>query len=393
MAYYPNDILTPHFLTGAIEERPDRESMKQRYIGLEFFPWRQVPARRLTWDSVASENNLAGFYGPKGEPIPGDDVLFNSHFADMIDVMATRQLDQEVIDSVRAPGMLAVFSEGGSAFPIQGLRQRFEDHIRKSLGWCDDAVDAQVEYMAMSALQGTVTWPPTTAVGGVITPPMPHWNSKQAISINFPIPATFNQSASTLTGYSARGGNGVWTDLTNADPVDDLELIAELMVETYGINADDMEVVMSRSTFSKIARMTKVIQSVRGILYESPTGSKYVSMADLKDFILTNLGFTIRLYDAQWTYRTNLEEAPPTVTRVKFLKEGKVLIVPSATKRTLGYMANCYHKDGTGQFTYGKYTWLHEDDEPPFGLRLGEGIVSWPIMEQPSSIFCLDSYS
>src|SRR4030067_2550369 len=118
---------TPHFLTGAIEKRPTRESIKQRYLWPEFLPLKEVPERRLTWDAVAAENNLAGFYGTKGEPVPGDDLIFKSHFANLIDVMATRHLDHDILNSVRAPGMLAVYKTGGSAAPIQGLRARLED--------------------------------------------------------------------------------------------------------------------------------------------------------------------------------------------------------------------------------------------------------------------------
>lgn len=394
MAYYPNDILTPHFLTGAIEERPTRESMRQRYMGLELLPMRTVPERRLVWESIAAENNLAGFYGTKGEPVPGDDVMFASHYANLIDLMATRHLDHDVINSVRAPGMTAVYRQGGAAQPIQGLRQRFENHINSRLAWCDDAIDAQVEYMIMKALaDGTVVWPPTTAAGAAISPAMPHWNASMAVSISFPIDSNFQQNATTLTGHNSRAGTRVaWNSaLGTQDIVKDLEVIAEYMVERKGINADDMLVIMSRSTLSHVATAAKTLDWIRGESWEE--SDKFVDLKRLKEFIKTRLGFEIRLYDAQWTYQANFDAAPPTINRVKFLKEGKVIILPKSEMGGLGYLATTYHKDGAGNFTAGKYTWFHEDDEPPFSTRLGVGMVGWPVLEQAGSIFQLDAYS
>jgi len=135
MALYPNEMLTPHFITGAVEQRPTKESIRKSYIWPRFFPMLTVPERRLTWDSIVAENNLAGIYGTKGEPIPGDDVLFQTKWANLLDVMAARHLDHDIINSVRAPGMPAVYRQGGAAFPIQGLRQRFEKHLRDNIKW------------------------------------------------------------------------------------------------------------------------------------------------------------------------------------------------------------------------------------------------------------------
>jgi hypothetical protein len=372
MALYPNEILTPHFITGAIEERPDRASIKQGYIGSRFFPMRTVPERRL----------------------PGDDVNFKTHWANLIDVMAARHLDHDVINNVRAPGMAAVYRAGGSAHPIMGLRQRFEDHMRKSIAWCDDATDAQLEYLAINALWGSIVWPPTTAAGAAITPPMPHWNADMTVSFSYAsaMTAAFSQNASTLAGYSSRTGGGYAWNNSSADPIKDLEVIAEHIVETVGVNADDMLLLMSRSTLSRIAYLSTVLNWLNSARYNTPLGTT-VDLLALKEFIKSRLGWTIETYDAQWTYRTGFDAAPPTITRVKFLKEGRVIAVPKQTVSDIGYMATTYHKDGAGNFTAGKYSWLKEDDEPPFGTRLGIGLVSWPVIELGTAIYRLDAYA
>ncbi len=154
-----------------------------------------------------------------------------------------------------------------------------------------------------------------------------------------------------------------------------------------------MLMIMSRTTLSQMAFLTSVVNSIRGSNYESPTGSKYVAIADLKEFITTKLGFTIETYDAQWTYRTNFDAAPPTINRVKFLPEGRVIIVPKQEISKIGYMGTTFHKDGSGQFKSGKYSWLKEDDEPPFLTRMGIGIVAWPVMEFGDSVWNLNAYA
>ena len=90
MAIYPNDMLTPTFLMGAIQERPERNAIKQNYIGEKLFPRKDVSERRLMWDSLVSENNLAGFYAPKGQAVPGSDLMFATHFADLLDLLVHR---------------------------------------------------------------------------------------------------------------------------------------------------------------------------------------------------------------------------------------------------------------------------------------------------------------
>lgn len=394
MALQPNEMLTPHFITGAIEERPSKQAIKQQYIGSTIFGMREVPERRLMWDAMIAENNLAGFYGTKGEPIPGDDLLFKSHWADLIDIMAARHLDHDVINNVRDPGMAAVYRAGGSAIAIKALRQRFNDHLSKRIAWCDDAVDAQLEYLAINALRGSIVWPPTTAAGGAITPAMPHWNATMTVSFTYPLLAAFQQSASTLAGHNARtGGAKAWNSgHANTDPVLDLEVISEYMVELKGLNADDMLVIMSRSTLSQIAFLTKVLDWIRGKQYEAPEG-RFVEISKLKEFIKTRLGYDIRTYDSQWTYVANFGTAPETVSRVKFLPEGRVIIIPKSELSDLGYMATTFHKDSTGNFKSGKYAWMKEDDEPPFLTRMGIGVVAWPILEQPESIFNLNAFA
>lgn len=396
MAFYPNDMLTPTFLMGAIQTRPERAAIRQNYIGDRLFPVRAVPERRLMWDSLVSENNLAGFSSPKGHAIPGSDMPFATHFADLIDVKASRYLDADIVGKVRDAGFAAVVKNAGDSYAIRGIAERVASHVRDNLAWCDDAVDAQLEYMAVGAIQGQILWPPRDANGNGIPNPMPHWNADMELTVNFPLNANFRQNVSTLTGYKGRTGGGfVWTN-DSADPIKDLEVIAEFMVEETGIDPYGAQLIMSRSTLSRIAFLPNVLRFVTGLVSvgvnNSVANPPYADIGTVKNFIQTKLGYEIVLYDSQWTYRTlNTSTGVETVNRVKFLKEGKVIILPKSFN--VGFMAQAPHETQAGTWVTGKAAWYYQSPKPPVEREMGVNVVSFPIVTYPSEIFNLDVYA
>jgi hypothetical protein len=399
MSVYPNDMLTPTFLMGAIQERPERNSIKMGYIGEQLFPRKDVPERRLMWDSMVSENNLAGFYSPKGAAIPGSDLMFATHFADLVDIKASRYLDADILAKVRDPGMAAVVKAAGDSFTVKSIMERVNSHVRDNLSWCDDAVDAQLEYLAMSAITGSIVWPPKAADGSSISDLMPHWNSQMELNITFPLRTEFKQSASTLTGYKGRTGGGyAWTN-ANADPIKDLEVIAEFMVEQTGIDPYGAKLIMSRSTLSRIAFLPNILRWITGVEYNgsslAPNASPampYADIAAIKSFVQTRLGYEIVLYDAQWTYRTlNKTTGTESVNRVKFLQEGKVIILPKSFN--LGFMAMAPHETQAGNWVTGKAAWYWQSDKPPVQREMGVNIVAFPVVNYPDEIFNLNVYA
>ena len=101
----------------------------------------------------------------------------------------------------------------------------------------------------MQALQGSIVWPPNDEDGNAITDLMPEWGDLQ-LTINYPLRSNFNQAATTLVGYNSRtGGAKAWTD-TASNPVLDLEVIAQLIVKTTGLNVDQFEIVLPSANIS-----------------------------------------------------------------------------------------------------------------------------------------------
>lgn len=390
---YPNDMLSPTFLMGAIQERPERNAIKQKYIGEMLFPRREVPERRLMWDSLVTENNLAGFYSVKGHAIPGDDTMFKTHFADLIDVKASRYLDPDIVSKIRDAGMTAVIKNAGDSFTIRGIQQRVQEHVSNNLAWCDDAVDAQLEYMAVNAMLGTLEWPPKDADGNTIADPMPHWNPDLKVTVNWPLKAEFVQNASTLVGYKSRvGGGDAWNAASGSDPILDLEVIAELFVEEKGLDPSNALIIMSRATLSRLAFNDKILQWILGANHVQTGAREYVDVADVKSYIQTKLGYEIMLYDAQWTYKTlNKNTGVETVRRVKFLPEGKLIFLPKDSKP--GFMAMAPHETQDGSFRSGKIPWVYRQPLPPYERQMGVNLVAFPILQRPEEHFVLNAYA
>ena len=388
---YPNDLLTPTFLTGAIESRPTKAAIRQNYRGMALLPLLEVDERRLSWDVMHSENNLAGIYGPKGQAVPGDDVLFSTVFANLVDVKASRNLDPTIVQIIRDAGMPAVYKSGGSAHTVKALQARIRRHVSERLAWCDDAVDANLEYFAMQALsEGSISWPPTDNDGNTISPAMPHWNAEMEVAVTFPLPANQSQNASSLTGWDSRTGGGVNWKNSSADPIKDLEVINEYMRKQTGVTLRGGRIIMSEVVLSHIAFLPNVLRWVVGTDYSQDGGRQFIDTEQLKALIKTRLGWTVETYDAQWTYRTHNVGTKPTISRIDFLKEGKVVILPPG--EPVGRMATTWQETESGSWVQGKMAWSYRTPKPPFEQEVGVNIVAFPIF-QHYDWFVLDAYN
>jgi hypothetical protein len=341
---------------------------------------------------MRSENNLAGFYDPRGLALPGHDQIFATEIATLADIKAARNLDKWTIQTMRDPGMPAVYKAGGSSNVIQGLQARVANKISADLAWCNAAVDAQLEYMAMHALQGNITWPPVDNDGNAISPAMPHWNADMVVNIPFNLPANQNQAATTLTGYNSRTGSGnAWTS-DSATPFNDLSIINEYMIKTLGVPMHGGRIVMSHVVLEYLTRNTDVLNWLAASDRSQPGARQFADLDEVRNAIKTKFGWTIETYDSQWTYATNVPTEQSTITRVDYLKEGRVLIFPPSTSGVGNMLVAPQESEPGGAWIWGKMGWSYTDPKPPFDVELGVNAVAWPKFEQ-YDWFLLDSYN
>lgn len=382
MATFPNP-LTTQFLDKAVKERPDTEAIRQNYLGLGLMPLKEVPDYELTWDIIKSQNHLAGIYGHDGVPIPGDDTDYEQMIADIINIMMNRVLDEQTVMVLRDPGEPSLRSRVVNAARTKAMRK-----LREKIAVCDDEVNATIEYLIMHALQGSITWPPTDNAGNPIVSAPAYWgNASFTLSMGFR--ANFIQNASTLVGWASRAGGGQNWQHASADPILDLEVISQLIVETTGMSMDGADIIMSRGVLSWLATRANVLTWFRG----TDVGQKFVDTSKLKDFLATRLGYNLRTYDARWTYSVpSTSTGGDAETFIKFLAEGKCIILPKGVlDGDRAYFATAPSK-GNG-WRSGKYTWHVEQERPPWEEEVGVGIKGFPILKSVREVFVLDAFS
>jgi hypothetical protein len=380
MTVQVNNMLHRTVLMGLIKERPDmsKDGFRQGYVGREIMPLKPVATRRLTWDVLYSENQLAGIYGPRGEAIPGDDLLYSKMFADVVDVKAKRLIDPEIAQFMLDPGTVAIMNMPDTGGYASQLRAKVNEEITRCMGWCDDVVDSTYEYFVWRALQGRIDWPPRDSDGNVIEFPMQHWNPEYQMSFSFPFRTGLNTNPVVMTGYKGNVGGQQFWDHAAADPIKDLETLNEYAAETYGLNLRGGTVWMSSSVLRLLSLNAEILNWVTGTNKEQQGARSYADEAAIRTLLQTSFGWNLRVYDAQWTYRTYTTGTRATVNRVRFLDRNKVVITPAGGLQA--YMATAPLYDGN-TWVYGKLPWSYQDPKPNFDTEVGVNTIMWPIME------------
>lgn len=372
----------------ALEKRPTRPSIQQAYVGLNYFPLRQVYDYELTWDLIHAANHLAGLYAHDGTPIPGNDPDFETLVADVMHIMASRMISRNVIMKLRQAGELSTHND-----LVRSIFVRLAAHVQGKLGACQDESEAVVEYLCLQSLQGQIQWPPQTWAGAAIVPAPAYWGNV-AFTMSMGFPAWATQPATTLAGWLARAGGGlVWSNPAS-DPILDLEVIAELIQEQTGISAWGSKVLMSRTLLSQMAFNANILRWIRGDTGSPPDSmTQFVDVSKLKDYIATKLGYIIEIYDAQWTYETNLgSPTGPTENRIPFLRPGNVVILPPGTTGNgVSYFATAPDLGAPNGARLGLYTWSWEEERPPWKVEVGAGIHGFPILRMVEGIFVLNA--
>ena len=384
MATYPNP-LTTQFLDKAIEERPTKAAIKQSYIGLNLLPLKPVPDYELTWDVIKHQNHLAGIYSHTGVPIPGDDPAFYQVMADVVNIMAARVLDDQTVMTLRDPGEPSLRSN-----VLKSARQKAMSKLAQMLANADDEVDSVIEYFIMQALQGSITWPPKDDDGNTISNAPAYWGNV-GFTLDLGFRSEFVQDISSLSGWNSRTGGGYNWKHADADPILDLEVIAELFVKTTGMSMDNCTLIMSREVLSYMATRSNVLQWFRA----TSAGQKFIDTSSLKEFLRTKVGYDIQLYDARWTYATpTASSSGQTENLVHFLKEGKMLVIPQgALGSDVAYFATAPTSGADDSYKTGKYTWADKLKKPPWTWEIGVGIKGFPIMKSVKEIGVFDVYA
>lgn len=389
MATYPNP-LTTRFMDSLIRERPTKDALRKNYIGTSLLPIKPVDEYELAWDVIQAANHIAGIYSMDGTPIPGNDPAFYQMMANVINIMASRKLDEETVMTLREPGELALKSR-----VMQGKRSKALRILRDLTGSADDELDTTIEYLIMSTLQGSITWPPTDDDGVAITSAPAYWGNA-AFTLDLGFRAAFVQDISGLSGYDSRAGGGQNWKHASADPILDLEVIRELGVQTVHMPYYGSTLIMSEVVLSWMATRPNVLQWFRGDTGPaSDSGAKFINISKLRDFVGAQLGYKIKTYDSVFTYESNLgSESGQTENFVHFLKPGIVILIPPGALGTdIAYFATAPSAGPNDAYKTGKYAYADKQRKPPWSWEVGAGIKGFPILKSSQEIMVFDVFS
>jgi hypothetical protein len=390
MAYHINPLHRV-WMDAALRERPTKESIKQRYLGDQFFPLKRVFSYELTWDIIKASNPLAGIYAHDGVAIPGSDPSFSQKIADIMHIMASRTLSQDIVMKVRDAGELSVFNA-----LTRSLRAKYQSHVTKKLGSCQDEVEGTMEYLRMKALQGSIPWPPTAEDGSAISDAPASWGDV-SFTLSMGFGASYIQNASTLTGVSGglTAANVPWSTIATADPIRDLEVISQFIEEDTGVDPMGATLLCSRHLLSYLSQNAAILKWIRGVNGPAIESTQaFINTDTLKSAIQTRLGYTIKTYDARWTYVSSGKgsEAGETTTLVRFLPKDKLIIIPQGviTPGENAFFATAPDLIAKNGENLGPFTWSHTEEVPPGRTELGVGIHGFPILKDPKGLFVLD---
>jgi len=371
--------LTTRFLDSAIRERPDADALRSTYIWPKLFPMRPVTEYELTWDVIRSANHIAGVYSMTGTPIPGNDPTFYQQFANVLNMAASRKLDESTVMTLREPDELALKSR-----VLESKREKALRILRDKIAACDDEIDATIEYLCTKALLGNIVWPPVDENGNQISNPPSYWGNV-SFQLDLGFRPEFKQNAATLVGLDSRPGAGKnWKD-ANADPILDLEVVRELMTETLHYPTWGSLAIMSSSVLSWISTREKVIER---FAYTS-IAEKFVDFKRFGDYLKNNLGLDILIYDAVWTYE-NIGAGEETEQHIRFIPRNKVIIVPPFAMREGNmFFATAPISGPNDEYKTGKQTWSTKLNTPPWSWEVGVQLKGFPIMKTSKDIFVL----
>lgn len=392
---YINPV-TPEFVMTAINERDPEGALARNYIYKRLFPVTPVPEENFAWEyQVNDQRLLAGFYSVDGRPVPAHEIDNTIMFAKVAHLMASFVVDNTFIMNNKKVGQL-IKKFGEEIFAdstISGPAQRAQQALLGKVWRMDDQIENSIEYLATSALQGTIYWPPRNPVTGGLVLQLdnlePYWG-EIVIEITVPIPALHRQHATTLVSQSGTAGKGVkWDDYDNSDPIMDLDVVREQIQDTTGEYPERLTLILSRKVIRHLGRNKNIIKAIRGS-GQFGIDPGMIRTKQIIDYLNEYLDVDIIEYNAKWTYRATNGITKARSVQVPYINPDLVIIYPSSGKEAIGITATAPSQNQNGEFKPGKFAWTAKSDRPPFATEMGVGMTAFPAAQRWDNFFTLD---
>jgi hypothetical protein len=388
----PLNWLQPMFLWRIIEERPNQSKLgfRQQYLHSAMAPFENVWERQVLVQRSKTQNPLAGFYSVKGQAVPATDLGYDMMLMGLQDLKSARPVDMDLYKSIVDLGESPIITAASTNL-VKAKRATAMKKLTQMMAFCEDQIDTSLEYLLMHALQGSIKWPPTDDDGLEIPNPPDYWNGENYRGTwPYPLESDKIQDVTTLTDYQGNLASAnarlAWTNASSL-PLEAIRVIQELMLEKYATSLEGGTILMPSTTKTLLLNNTSLINWYAGSNKEQPGARQFVSDEEFRR-VLTSFGdMTVRTYNSFWTYE-KIEDlrnpASPTVTtRVKFLKPGKVIFLPSGgVGARFGTVPLKTGPGPNAEWRPGKFAWSYEEPKANYPFEVGMNVVAWPLFEE-----------
>lgn len=326
-------------LQGLIDGYP----IDSNYIGSRWFPLSDVAADELVLNINVKEIPIAPFVTLDSEA-PRDQ----------------EELITQMRTSLAYIRFKKVFNE--SDLRIFGLRDSSQDNptlvgqmqseaqakILRHVARLRDAVDARLEWLALSALRGNITY------------------NDERIKFSVTFPGIYTGGSTSFIKW----------DQASSNPVKDINRWIEEMAATTGEDAAVM--VASRHVYRVMAEngeLQKLFTQFNG-------GGTATDMGPGLLGSMLNAWFNLErvTYDARITSRSYSATGVPSVSRDRLLDDKYILLLPASAAGRMATSPNPIDFAGTGLYSW---TQSHQD---PWVLETGVGINAFPELIWPERV-------
>ncbi|MCE5200436.1 major capsid protein [bacterium] len=333
-------ILTQQFLTGVVRAWP-----QEGYIGNDILPIVGAPSLKTMWDIIERDDKLAPFVAINAESPLADKAGIQRGFHEMTDIRLKERLDEDELIALREPGQADVVT--GLAATRQAGAERY---IRRTMDRMTGRVVGRLEWLRWQVLST-----------GVIT----YDDNKVKFSVDFGVPAG-NKIALTSTD--------MWSDLTNSDPISDIQEWIETYIATTGRVPTRMYVGTNIPKY--LAQNSKI----RDLMKYNGVIEKLISTQSVLDYLGTIFNLKIQ------RYATSYLASNGAATYFLGANSFVLMCEPNqADGEQLGDVASGPAK--ANNYETGLYSWAKEEEDP-WATFVGAGIHAFPRIYHPSWIMC-----
>jgi hypothetical protein len=331
-------ILSKKYLTGIAREYPT-----QAQIGADILPLVDVPGMETMWDIILTDSKLAPFVAVDAESPVADKAGIQRGFSELATIREKEIIKEGDLLSLRLPG-----EAGEMTGLVNTQRATADEKIRETITRMTSRVMSRVEWMRWQALSA-----------GAIA----YDDNRVIFSVDFGIP---KDHIITLTSTDE------WSDLTNSDPIDDLNDWIELV--TLDAGYVPTRAYVGNSVPAYLANNAKI----RDILKYNGRVESLINTRTVLGYLGDILGLSFQRYATQYQDGTG--------TGTFFLGADKVVIIcepRQADGESLGDVAT--GPAAANDWSPGIYSWVKEETDP-WATFIGSGICAFPRIRHPKWI-------